>query len=279
MAIYPRTVSAYAKLHRARRHYEELIKAVETYMRSEPYQVGFEHRQGKGPTYFVSAVHSVPADIPVMIGDIFHNHRGSLDHLAYQLVWVATGKEPVGMKQLYFPVCDSKEQYLKRQSSGDQFFHSISSNMRKAIDDIAPYKGGNDALWKLGILNNIDKHKTLVASAGMGVSINPGWGTLLGPPPDDPSIPEDVRKSLLDARKMLDDANVFLRLAEPIFPMKAGDAFLHGVGQNAPVKIQSYFALGVPGLIPPRPIGEAITEIATAVEDVATRLESFFVEP
>ncbi|MEJ8852740.1 hypothetical protein [Variovorax rhizosphaerae] len=53
------------------------------------------------------------------------------------------------MKQLYFPDCDSREHYLKRQTNGDQFFYNISPEMSEAIDEIAPYRGGNDALWKL----------------------------------------------------------------------------------------------------------------------------------
>jgi hypothetical protein len=89
-------------------------------------------------------------------GDVVHNLRSALDHLASQLVWVGSGKEPT--RRIEFPIAKDAATY-----EGDKArkVEGMTPEAIKAIDALKPYKGGNDALWRIHELDNIDKHRTL----------------------------------------------------------------------------------------------------------------------
>jgi hypothetical protein len=69
----------------------------------------------------------------------------------------------VPRQKIYFPITDTSAQYASLVVKGK--LNSFGKPAIKAIDAIKPYKGGNDALWELKELNNIDKHRLLLALA------------------------------------------------------------------------------------------------------------------
>jgi hypothetical protein len=89
-------------------------------------------------------------------GDVVHNLRCSLDHLACQLVWAGSGEEP--SRRVEFPIAKDAATY-----EGDKArkVEGMCPKAIKAIDALKPYKGGNDALWRIHELDNIDKHRQL----------------------------------------------------------------------------------------------------------------------
>jgi hypothetical protein len=92
-------------------------------------------------------------------GDVVVNLRGALDHLAYQLTKAhrprITIKEE---RKIFFPICDDATGYEKARKTVIKF---VGPDAIKLIDALKPYKGGNEALFRLNELNNINKHKLL----------------------------------------------------------------------------------------------------------------------
>jgi hypothetical protein len=102
----------------------------------------------------------LPFDALSGAGDIIHNLRSALDHLAGQLVWVGSGKEP--SRRVEFPIAKDAATYEGEKA---RKVEGMIPEVVKAIDALKPYKGGNDALWRIHELDNIDKHRTLFTYA------------------------------------------------------------------------------------------------------------------
>jgi hypothetical protein len=103
-----------------------------------------------------------------MAGDIVHNLRSALDHLAYHLVAVGLECSPFmplterEMRHIYFPIAETSEKY---ESEKPAKVKGMLLEAVEAIDRLKPYKGGNPALWRIHELDNIDKHRTLFTLA------------------------------------------------------------------------------------------------------------------
>lgn len=95
-------------------------------------------------------------DFLAAAGDVVHNLRGALDHLACQLVWVGSGEEP--SRRVEFPIAKDSTTYERDKA---QKVEGMCPRAIKAIDALKPYKGGNDTLWRIHELDNIDKHREL----------------------------------------------------------------------------------------------------------------------
>jgi hypothetical protein len=127
---------------------------------------------GQFPVYFI------PFDALTAAGDIVHNLRGALDHLAYQLTKAnrprTTDKE---FRNIYFPISKDEAAHKKAIGGYKKFF---GTEAVKLIDSLKPYKGGNEALARLHHLNNLSKHRLLLAME-KHVICTAGW---LPPTPD-----------------------------------------------------------------------------------------------
>src|SRR5260370_21429469 len=105
-----------------------------------------------------------PVALPVLpwsavasAGDVVHNLRSALDHLAHQLVLVGTpGKEQT--RRIEFPSARDLATY--ENTKGAKVV-GMRQEAIEAIDALQPYKGGNDGLWRIHELDNIDKHRGL----------------------------------------------------------------------------------------------------------------------
>lgn len=69
---------------------------------------------------------------------------------------------PEELRQIEFPIAETSEKYeaykLKKMKR-------MLPEATEAIDRLKPYKGGNDALWRIHELDNIDKHRALFTLA------------------------------------------------------------------------------------------------------------------
>ncbi|GAC1666826.1 MAG: hypothetical protein NVS9B4_22580 [Candidatus Acidiferrum sp.] len=102
----------------------------------------------------------LPVDAIATAGDLVHNLRSTLDHLAHQLVIVGSGKEP--SRRVEFPIAKDINRYQEEKA---RKVEGMRPEAVEAIDKLKPYKGGNDALWRIHELDNIDKHRTLFSVA------------------------------------------------------------------------------------------------------------------
>jgi hypothetical protein len=95
---------------------------------------------------------AISIDLVTAAGDMIHNLRSALDHLAWQLAhWERT----IPDSMCCFPIAASLSEY---ESKKIRHVAGMSPEAKKAIDDLRPYKGGNEPLWRIHYLDIVDKH-------------------------------------------------------------------------------------------------------------------------
>jgi hypothetical protein len=144
------------KIERAKKHLAELRTEVGAFLATSPFEVGKRHDpQTREISYYVSRAADVPASISAITADMLQNLRRALDHLACDLV-ITAGKYPT--RNTGFPIFGSLGIYKAQAAEKTQ---GMQQHAVEAIAAIEPYKGGNDVLWHLQELANIDKHRPL----------------------------------------------------------------------------------------------------------------------
>jgi hypothetical protein len=145
------------KIERAKKHLLDLEREV-IVLRDQKVDVIF------ADTYSASGKVGLPSGQKVRVlsfntlcaaGDVVQNLRTALDHLANHLVAVA-GNTP--SRRVEFPVAKDSTTY---ESEKARKVEGMRAEAIEAIDRLKPYKGGNDVLWRIHALNNIDKHRML----------------------------------------------------------------------------------------------------------------------
>jgi len=147
-----------AKIERAKQHLQDLEAARNKFLNGNPYRIEPENDRLTGyNVYRIFDVQAPPAEIGLFTGDIIHNLRSALDHLAYQLVY-ANGS--THSKQTAFPIWDSASEY---QAQRARRVKGMAQAAIDAIDVTEPYQGGKSAgIWVLHYLDIADKHHRLL---------------------------------------------------------------------------------------------------------------------
>lgn len=164
-------IGAYVKLERAEQHFFDLVALVQSFKESDPYNVVSEDdpQTGKKVSLFRQR-QPIRLAIPLRTGEVIQNLRTALDYLACELVADRGGWKNV-TNETRFPYFGSANEY-KAVRKG------IKKSMGKPavllFDKIHPYKGGNDPLWQLCKLNNIEKHRTLIMTGIAYQIFDPG---------------------------------------------------------------------------------------------------------
>ena len=109
-------------------------------------------------------------------GDVVHNLRSALDHLAWQLVLTAGNEPKPGVTA--FPIAKEAAAY---ESDKGKRVQGMEQRAISAIDALKPYKGGNEMLWKLHELDLIDKHRTVLSVRDDCLFVA-GWMPVVGWP-------------------------------------------------------------------------------------------------
>jgi hypothetical protein len=79
--------SVVLKIDQAKKHLDTLEKEVRSYLSRKPFAVVPEEEPHTGDlVYKVRINESVPVQWSAIVGDIIHNLRSALDHVAYELV-------------------------------------------------------------------------------------------------------------------------------------------------------------------------------------------------
>lgn len=252
------------KVKRAREHIENLKREVHAFLESQPYTVDAKRDpQTRRPIYFVSRVAPTPDSLVLIAGDAIQNLMSALDHLAYQLVCRDTGDNPPNARWIYFPIADSVEEFDGKKSGK---MKGARQETLEAISALKPYKGGNDALWMLYRLNNIEKHRLLltVGSKAAGVDINMFHAH---------HFRETIHPKF---RPLLEKAKpLFLLPQDDGFPLQPGFELFHGApgdGVIPPMQFKFSAALNEPGIVAGEPLTQAVEKMATTVEGVVSTL-------
>lgn len=149
-----RLILVSVKIHRAKTHLRDLESELASFGMKEFYAVTTD---AETESRQLGKHRILTFDTLGLAGDVIHNLRSALDHLANQLAWVGSGKEP--SRQVEFPIAKDATTYERDKARKIQ---GILPEVVKVIDALEPYKGGKgDILWRLHELDNIDKHRTL----------------------------------------------------------------------------------------------------------------------
>jgi hypothetical protein len=149
------------KLKRAEKHISDLTIAIAAFHKEHRDFIGRKIDTNGNQVVYVKYVPEIPIMISAIVGDVLQNIRSTLDHLAYRIV--ISNPLTTSRKNIFFPCGESEEEYMA--SERRRVIEQASGKAIKRIDALKPYKGGNDTLWHLIRLNNIDKHRLLLTTA------------------------------------------------------------------------------------------------------------------
>jgi hypothetical protein len=211
----------------------------------------------------VASVEPTPQCLPLIAGDIIQNLMSALDHLAYQLVCSDTGDKPPNPNWIYFPIQDDATKYEAKKTGK---LEGAAQETLDAIDALEPYRGGNDLLWMLYRLNNVEKHRLLltVGSAAAGVNLAQSMARL---------VPHEER--FANMKELMGKMAVFCNPADNGFPLKPGFELYTGA-HDEPCDPRQQFrfnvAINEPGIVESKSILETLHQLMTLVEGIVTTL-------
>lgn len=151
---------ARAKVHRAGEHLNELDAEIQRFIERHPYRFLFERDPNTGDLVCrlraVSTEEAPPLRWGVLVGDIAHNLRSALDHIACQLAAL----QRASCEKTQFPLANSPSDFAdqtRRRLGG------VSTRHRAMIRRIQPYNGRKSGtlLAVLRDMSNADKHRVL----------------------------------------------------------------------------------------------------------------------
>jgi hypothetical protein len=122
----------------------------------------------------------IPTDVVLTFGDAIHNLRAALDHVIGEAV--LTLDPSVNPGEIYFPLKDTRNGVIGALTKGPMkkaMETAIGKRLCASIlDEIKPYGSYDVPIRALGKLDNIDKHRLVIAVlVPRGVSFSGSIGT------------------------------------------------------------------------------------------------------
>lgn len=159
--------SAAEKVARGREHIAELTAEINGFLATEPYAVDHQvELGGRVHIYVVSRDRPAPTSIGLLIGDAAHNLRSALDHLAVACANRGAGRELTDAEErrIEYPICRKPQAFTKALKNHQLDF--VETVPREIISLYQPYRqhptNPEFAIsWRLGVLDNIDKHRRI----------------------------------------------------------------------------------------------------------------------
>jgi len=252
------------KIKRAKQHIAELKNQLCAFIDNDPYKVGAKQDSSTGKLiYYITNIEPIPDDLALIAGDAIQNLMSSLDHLAYQLVCSDTEDNPPNPRWIYFPIADDFSKYEAKKSGK---MKGASQETFDKIDLLKPYKEGNDLLWNLYRLNNIEKHRLLFTVGSQAAGLNIGQ-----------LMTNHVREIFpAESVAALESMNLFVRPANNGFPLSEGFVlYVGGVDEKPNPKQQFRFevVLDESGIVDGKPLLEILNQFVEVVENVFDSLK------
>ena len=204
------------KLTHATRLLDQLEAEARAFLAERFFEI---HRTEEPPglVWRIYVRHPIPS-WSCLVGDIIHNLRSSLDHLACGLVRAGGGT--VG-RRTYFPIAESEAAFNERVG---QDLRGATTAAIDAVRLLRPFPGGTDRLWHLHSLDVLDKHRDILVVGACAGQVTlrmtmPGFGNgpVEFPPitinPADPVLP------VTDGAIVFSSHQRDLPFKEPEFPV------------------------------------------------------------
>ena len=249
-----------AKVDRAKEHVDYLKVLSKKFLDSRPYQVYPNHNSQTGECeWFLTKDAAIPAEISLVAGDAIQNLRSTLDHLVWQLIIVNNKIPKPGVTG--FPITETAQEYIT--SKIRRKIEGVSQAAECAIDALKPYKAGNDPLWRLHCMNNIDKHR-LILSAASAMALH----HLL------PSQKREITKIFFGSNPTAtsppDLTNTFIKPATATFPLEVGKKFFSL--PESEMENDFTFRLGIafnePGIVQGESIVDTVQQLFSLVDNI-----------
>jgi hypothetical protein len=144
------------KIRRADEHIADLESRLNRFSETDSYSIHLDFDPDAGCDLIrLETVLTVPDEFLLIVGDALNNLRSSLDY-------IMRGICPKARK---FPISKTKTELDAVINNGLKSKANASDALRDFIlNTIQPYEGGDaEVLWPLHDLNNIDKHRLLIA--------------------------------------------------------------------------------------------------------------------
>lgn len=246
------------RVERAKEHFRNLEVEIARFLdgnNPRPYEISVDRDPDtRKLIYRVASVRDVPDIISILTGDVLQNCRTALDHLAYQFFLVGSPGQPTTTR-ISFPIFDSAASYESEKARKVQ---GMRQDAVEFINAVQPYKGGDGVgkiLWPLHSLNNLDKHRLLVAVASSNQGRSPT---------------EDERRTAL-GQGHSDEFYIFPGKDNWNAPLQPGYVFHVGasdseVDQN--VKLRLEITLAEPAIIERESLLETLQKIVRLVEGI-----------
>lgn len=249
---YEQMVDIRSKVQWAAKRIEEFKIELRTFLGKNPYSLRIEDDlEGGDPFVHIIKADPVPPEISLLAGDVFQNLRSALDYLVCALVR-ANGKTVDGNS---FPIFDHAPTSSADKRAFRRKVEGIREEIIQVIGDTHPYQGGDNKLWRLHRLNNIDKHNLLVAAWGGVTAVN--------------GLPPIVDQWI---------GNRWVGLSGVPFPLKEGDKFtpnITGVKVDKNTSLFLEVALNEVGVAEGYPLILALNESFHAVRDTVGRFSVY----
>jgi hypothetical protein len=180
------------KFARADEHLKALKNEVAAFLQSHPYEIITTNDISAGSLCARVIYRHSPSDLLLMlIGDVLHNLRSALDHLAWSLAGTHANQRtefPIFLDRTRFHAVNS--QGIPDRGSGLEKVHGMPLPAQTAIESVQPYQKvhglpeDREPLWLLHQLSIEDKHRTLnLVAAGVDArlevrtsAIHPAYG-------------------------------------------------------------------------------------------------------
>ena len=247
------------KLDRANQHFVDLQSAAIAFFDGKPYEIASKHDpHSRKLIYYMIRVDPVPLKISAIAGDTIQNLRSVLDHLARQLFLVAGIGNPE--TEFNFPIFNKASDYETRMKG---IAKTLRRDAIEALRSIEAYKGGKGHdIWVLNRLNNIDKHRLLVAVGSSMRSVD--IGALM-------RIELQRMMSRRGETFELPEIPVFLRPADNMCPLKVGDElFIDAPDAEHNDKMQFRFdiAFNEPGVVEGKSVIETLKDLVNLIGNI-----------
>lgn len=159
------TDSIEAKLQHAEGYLDTIKDEVQSWMNNDPYSIARQTNSNFTRYSLVLRINKEPAlrRWSLVVGDIIHNLRCSLDHLVYAVAVHESGQEPPpSWAKLMFPICDTGAHFRGQEK---RRLVTLSDRVRTAIETVQPYNRPHETLPSLLTIvrdfSNTDKHRLL----------------------------------------------------------------------------------------------------------------------
>jgi hypothetical protein len=172
MSQHPSLAGPRAKIGRGKDHLMQLHAAMDSWelAESKDHSVAVEfHYERQSLDIRTNKPKPIDPSWPLIIGDVVHNLRSALDHLACQLA-ILNGNPLTCCEKTVFPVSETESFFRDIKHKIEPF---VSAEAFEVIKECQPYYAAqlqgqvatNHTLWILHKLDIIDKHRVLIVVA------------------------------------------------------------------------------------------------------------------